>query len=79
MAISVFAICAQYALHPGAPGVVSGYFGSGQGGPRDPRLRIVRFEDVRASLGGLIEELVCFRRLVAGLHVRAEQISEVEW
>ena len=41
-----------------------------------PGLRILRFEEVRASVGDLIEELVevCFRKLATSLHLGAEQL-----
>ena len=63
-------------LHLGAPGIISSPVGSGQGGPTGPRLRVSGFEEVRASLGDLIEELVVlfFRELAAGLHLGAEQL-----
>lgn len=76
---SVFAICATH-VHPRAPGVVNGYFRSGQERPTNPWCRIMGFDQVRASLGNIIEDLLvmCFRELVAGLRLRAEKIREVE-
>ena len=69
----MFATCAKYFIHPGASGVISGYFGPGPGGPTSSQNRILGFEE---SLGDLMEELVvmCFRKLAAGLHLEAEKL-----
>ena len=75
MAIGIVANWDEHVLHDGAPRVVGGYFGSREGRHTDLPLRVLALEEVRASLGDDIEELVVvyFRKLAAALYLRVEK------